>query len=303
MQRPSAASSKRFRSKTAVVDETDPRATYQFGWCREISLPFRLRHGAPPVEMELAMPVEIEPTQRGTDPVMGVWRDGMRHPIADISCDMWKVLSSSRSSRQDGAKNLWEGERANTHHKLVLAQRVDRQLLVSLYEQQRQVLQLRADRWGPLPGRQPCIVPDTDETLRKVVEFALPLVQAYAAGSLATVADLKAARDEKMKAEGVCAKTLVIKRPAAAIASGGSDDDNLPDVRGGKAGDFPPSSPSCGEEQVRNAHRGEEKAEQARRCGRAVVSRTSTTMPLPTPRTFGLSLLEEASIALARIDA
>ena len=128
-------------------------------------------------------------------------------------------------------------------------------------------------------------------------------MHAYAAGSLATVADLKAARDEKMKAAGIGTKTLVIKRPAAAIANGGSDDDNLPDVRGGKAGDAPPSSPSCGDEQPRNSHRGDDKAEQARRHGRAVVSRTSTTMPLPKPHTFGLSLLEEASIALARIDA
>ena len=129
------APKKRCNTKLSMGHVEDPRATYEFGWCREVLLPFRLRHGAPRAEMELGLPVEVFPGQRATDPVVGVWRDGMKHPIADITCEMWKVLSSGRSSRQDSSIKLWEGERVGKRHKLVLAQRVDRKLLVSFCEQ------------------------------------------------------------------------------------------------------------------------------------------------------------------------
>ena len=43
---------------------------------------------------------------------------------------------------------LWEAEHEITHHKIWMAQRVDRRLLLSVYEQSRQICQVRLDVFG-----------------------------------------------------------------------------------------------------------------------------------------------------------
>ena len=51
-------------------------------------------------------------------------------------------------ARREGRDVLWESEHKTTFHRLYLAQRVDRNLLLSLYEQKGQILQLRLNLCG-----------------------------------------------------------------------------------------------------------------------------------------------------------
>ena len=115
------------------------------------------------------------------------------------------------------SKQLWSGIRISTNHSLVLEQRPDRKLLLSLKEQNRQILQCIVSAFGDLPAPQPAIVGLDCLALQKARDFMLPLCEASASGDIATPDELKSQRDEKFKLVGKEKPTSRgMKRPAAA---------------------------------------------------------------------------------------
>ena len=63
-------------------------------------------------------------------------------------------------------------------------------------------------------------VENTHPAIKAAVAFALPLIDAYAAGTIADAAELKLKNQEKLKADGVGPRK-VLRRPAAAEAEEG----------------------------------------------------------------------------------
>jgi hypothetical protein len=112
---------------------------------------------------------------------------------------------------------LWSASHISTHNALTISQRPDRSLLLSLYEQSKQVLQVRVGIFGPLPDPQPAVVPRSDETLQKALAFLRPLAERYSKGEVDTDA-LIAIRDDELSKLGL-KKTSSAKAPRKRPAS------------------------------------------------------------------------------------
>ena len=97
-----------------------------------------------------------------------------------------------------GDAALWNGIRKIDGHALKLAQRPDRQLLLSLFEQTRQVCAVQVAWFGEVPLPQPAVVPKDTESLTKAMAFLKPLAIAYASGEIKDRSDLTVARDQKL---------------------------------------------------------------------------------------------------------
>ena len=114
----------------------------------------------------------------------------------------WRFARAMRKAAPD---LLWQGEHHASHHRLTMSQRTDRQLLLSVYEQGKQIMQIRMSLFGELPLPQPATIPRASEIVQKAVAFLQPLVEGYASGSIVDIAELKKQKDEKIAAQGLAA--------------------------------------------------------------------------------------------------
>jgi hypothetical protein len=84
-----------------------------------------------------------------------------------------------------------------SHNKLTLNQRVDRHLLLSLFEQSRQTLQVRVDASGELED-QSAQLPDSHPVLEKAISFMKAIAVQYKDGKVGK-SELKDLRDKNLK--------------------------------------------------------------------------------------------------------
>jgi hypothetical protein len=125
------------------------------------------------------------------------WDDGMVWNIAGLTVKRWRAKCEAK--RRPKTEQLWEGTHHSSHNKLLLSQRTDRGLLLSFFEQGRQICSFPVKLFGPLPEPQPGAVPKNNETLQKAVDFLTPLCEGYATGQIVDGVELKKIRDEKLK--------------------------------------------------------------------------------------------------------
>ena len=178
-------------------------------------LPYRVRVGDKSGSKEFGVVLDGDGGE-DIDEIAVQFDDGTVTSIASVTKGQYAAQLAMRGKKR--AEKLWEGERVSCHHRLTLEQRCDRVLLVALYEQSAQVLQLRADLWGPLPSPQPAVVDNSDDTIQKVRAFALPLCLAYASGEIASPKELKEKRNIMMKEQAIVGKR-VPKRLAGTMTS------------------------------------------------------------------------------------
>ena len=113
-----------------------------------------------------------------------------------------------------------------THHRVIIEQRVDRELLLSVKEQSRQVLMLRVlmlrvDKFGDLPGCQPCKVPSDTKALQDCYKFMFPFVNHWVQDLYKSVAEMKRHFKVALKENGLNrAPTAFAKANAALEARG-----------------------------------------------------------------------------------
>ena len=158
---------------------------------------------------------------------------------------MIRSATSRRSTHS--SEPIFEGQHSVTKNKLVVAQRADRQLLISLFEQSKQICQIRVDRCGTLPGSQPCVVPLETPALQTCIVFLTKVAQDYASDkiSLPQIKELKHEFEQQHPLPTAAAKRAastpapeepapskvvkqpasgqVLKRPAAAASTGPHD--------------------------------------------------------------------------------
>lgn len=101
---------------------------------------------------------------------------------------------------------------------VIVAQRVDRHLLVSIYEQQRHVCAVRANFWGGIGDEHKQMPPD-HPVLIAVTKFMTPFAQAFADGTVLRE-NLKTERDKRHGAAGLIGvsanrRASMTKRPSA----------------------------------------------------------------------------------------
>ena len=153
-----------------------------------------------------SLPLEITEKAGPGDPVVAEFADGDRHEIPGLSQGRLQSLVG-RGGGGGGGRNpkesnvLWTGTHAETNHTITVAQRVDRALLLSVYEQARQVLMVRQNLFGPVPDEHQQS-PLDDPTLQKALAFTKKIAASYANGEVA-VAGLKDYRDAGFRRLGI----------------------------------------------------------------------------------------------------
>ena len=78
--------------------------------------------------------------------------DDVPHVAPGFSTRQLKVFLAARSSGSSVGP-LWTGQQVGTKHTVTIQQKVDRHLLMSMFEQSRQVCQIRLDAFSPLPRK------------------------------------------------------------------------------------------------------------------------------------------------------
>lgn len=168
---------------------------FKFGFDPSLRLAWRIPVGGTSKDKELSAPLTAEPEDHDDDLVLASFADGTSWAISNFTVGDLRDKTTARSGGS-GVSKLWTGTRASTHHELALQQRVDRCLLIALYEQGAQVCQFRADAFGKLPPGKQNSLPPGHPLLDRVKEVVVPLCERYASGEIASVGDLKAARNE-----------------------------------------------------------------------------------------------------------
>ena len=157
--------------------------------------------GDPSKEGEVCLKVERQ--TEDTDPCIATWADGYKIDIEDVLSNELENYSNPRKDKA-AVQKVWEGEHATSHHRLFVQKRVDRSLLVSLYEQTRQICQVQVKMFGP---------EDSEEAFQKAAKLMTEIGETYATGSVGR-SDLFKLRDDMIKKCGVNFKRASTKRPS-----------------------------------------------------------------------------------------
>ena len=160
---------------------------------------------------DISLPLSVPSSGSDADIVMATWASGDTHEVPGLTIGRLKEVLGRGSSVGD----LWVATQKETKHKLTIKQRVDRCLLLSLFEQQRQILQLRMNLLGPVDdeNRQ---LPKGHPTLEKALAIMVPLGTKFA-NSKMSKAELKLARDAEIKKVATTIVETSFKRPSCAI--------------------------------------------------------------------------------------
>jgi hypothetical protein len=203
-------------AKAEEPADTDGKSEYFFGFDTEVRNAFRCKAESMD-KKELAIDMYKPEGAASHDPVCAKWSDGMQHSISDITCGDFDKLMGGRESDKPPSKIFFDEEMKDTHHRVTVKPRPDRSLLVSMYEQGKQILQIPVKHFGP---------EDSEEAMEKAASMMIILAKQFCSNELKR-ADLKDARTKLLKTvdkykppKGVKASAKVMKKPAAATKAG-----------------------------------------------------------------------------------
>ena len=133
------------------------------------------------------------------------WPDGKLYEIAELTVGKWRAQKEEDDSNQHQhkAETFWQGTHCKTHHTLKVFVKQDRHVLYALYEQGRQILQVR-------PSAFP-----TEEMAR---ELLVGIAKKFAQDEIGKH-KLKEYRNTEMKKAGVKAKQQKKKQAKPEIAA------------------------------------------------------------------------------------
>jgi hypothetical protein len=128
-------------------DGGEPRKNYFFGWCPELRKAYRVEVGKTHREYT-DMPLLAPASSADHDPMVAEWPDGSRAAIAGITLGRHTALADQRQGAAKPSRFKREYRHKATTHKIVVDKRADRGLLMSVWEQGKQILQIPVKRFG-----------------------------------------------------------------------------------------------------------------------------------------------------------
>ena len=143
--------------------------------------------------------------------------DGTKFEIKDFTVAEFRELESK--NRGGSNTRLFEITSEISHQLLHIAQRPDRNwLLVSVYDNGKQIGQVKACFFGELPGSQPCTVPNSTPAIEKATSFLKPYVLQWSKGEYVDSDSFKVAIKEGLTDQGF----LSVKKEAGKTCCIGS---------------------------------------------------------------------------------
>ena len=165
---------------------------------------------------EPSLPLSVPEGANDSDFAKGTWLSGETHEVPGLTIGRLKEFLH-RGPGSSSAGELWSATHCVTKHKVTIRQRVDRGLLLSIYEQQRQIVQVKMTMFGPVANEHEQL-PKGDSTLTAAMQVMTVLADKFVKDELKK-GELKEARDAALKGLDLKAKRPTMKRPAAALAS------------------------------------------------------------------------------------
>jgi predicted GIY-YIG superfamily endonuclease len=147
-------------------------------------------------EEQVSLPITDNPQASGNDIVYALFPGNQGRSIPGLTFRILRDLIRSCKSKD----LLWQTEHAETHHAIHVAQRIDRHLLICIYEQSRQRMQVRMSTFGDVIDEMKK-EPMESKTLQIATKFVQAIAEKFAAGELSHQ-QLTAHRDAKLAAEG-----------------------------------------------------------------------------------------------------
>ena len=200
-----------------------PTATAFFGYDEELMVGWRQTadasghlQGKEPSK-PLVVPETTELNKH--DGIIAEWPDGVSRTIPGMTVKRFNELK--REKKNVGCGVLWQGSQKGTGHKIWVAQRVDRHLLMVVMEQMRLVCCCRMSVFGEIEDEHKQL-PLDDPITQKALELQRGVAMKYAAGLLAKE-ELYPERDRQLALLGLkhsraATKTTVAKMAAEAKA-------------------------------------------------------------------------------------
>ena len=127
---------------------------YKYGFDKDLRVGWRVAVGDRKQNKELSLPLQV-PADAPDDTLKVKFEDGSTWEVPDMCNKDFEKIAKQRGRDPP----LWQGRHSKSHNLLQISQRPDRNLLCSLFEQTKQVLQVRMSLFGPLPEPQPAVHP------------------------------------------------------------------------------------------------------------------------------------------------
>jgi hypothetical protein len=182
---------------------------------------------------EFAVTLEVDEDADDAAPVEAIFADGSRHICPDLTLGQYKSFSLPRAGSSSTEEHIWSGEHHESHNNLFVRFRADRGMLVSLFEQKKQICQIalewfeegawRQDQKEMLKADGKNFKQNTTEARAKGAKFMLNLAHEYAAGRILKP-ELYKMRDENLKKDGLSkshSAPKATKRSASKVAEHG----------------------------------------------------------------------------------
>ena len=193
--------------KKPAAAAAEEEEEYQCEWHRELSIAYRFKPSKPK-KQEFAEPIEEdEAVHDEHEQVIATFLDGMKLKISGLTYGM---LKEARKARTAVSECLWSKEHKGTHQLLKIRQRKERSHQLSLYDQGRQVDQLRIWPFAgglPLPFEtgpaikvpRPILLPDDHKIVLEALDMFKIVAGKYAA-DIITLDELKTEKAELLSA-------------------------------------------------------------------------------------------------------
>jgi hypothetical protein len=217
--------------KDENMDEKIDEPLWIISFDRELMLAVRSLIESPS-KKEISKPVKDDQSKSAHDMITAEWSDKKPLEVPGMTYGGLRNLLARGGSKTECS--LWTAEHKTTHHSLRIAQRMDRFLLLSLYEQKKQRLQVRVDTFGEIPTQ--ATLPADNPVIKKALAFMTVLGQKFADDEV-KVEELQNLRNEMLASAGHTLRSkapvkppnsldaaeaptneFIAKRPAAATA-------------------------------------------------------------------------------------
>ena len=206
-------------SKASGSKQLSGAGDWTFGWDGALRLGWRKKDD---LDKELSLPPDDpSPTADGNALMKVKFLDGTYGRIP-LSVKAWRDLMGRGKSAASKSTALYEEEHKESHHKVSLRQRVDQKLRLIMFDQAKQICQIRVDLFGELPvstaedGKAETL-PADHPVMLKAVAFMKALVDRYCSGELKDDKDVKTARDSYMKEQGIAAQPKAKAKAKASV--------------------------------------------------------------------------------------